>query len=116
MISLSPAEAQKYVAMELVTSFGIIIFSSARDGDFPGASQFVPPLIVFAGLAIASDYKSTATTAAVIGAIILLMQLVRPTTDEQGNPVATGTDIAAGLGNLAQNIGSGPKTTSKGHK
>lgn len=113
--NLTPAEAQKWVALELVGSLGILVLSTAREGNFPGASQFVPPLIVFGGAAVFAGFAPTATTAAVIGLTILLVQMSRPVGQGLGFATAAG-DIASGIGNLAGNIGSNPPTTSQGHK
>jgi hypothetical protein len=113
MLRLSTGEAQKFVALELVGSMGIIVLENARNGNFPGASQFVPPLIVFGGCAVLAGIPATATTATIIGLIVLTVQLTRPIS---GGTIPVGADIATGLGNLSQNIGQNAPTISKGHK
>lgn len=106
----STQEAERWLALELVTVAVVRTIHGMSDrGGLLGPQQFAAMVAAFAMLSVLVMYQPTAQLAAMLGMILVLAVLLRPT--KGGN---VGADVATAIGGFAKNVGTSAPSMAKG--
>lgn len=103
-------QAERWLALELLTVAVVRTIHGMRDQrGLLGPQQFAAMVAAFAMLSVLVMYEPTAELAALLGLILVLAVVLRPT--PTGN---VGADTATTIGTFARNVGTNPPSMAKG--
>lgn len=106
----STQQAERWLALELVTVAVVRTIQAMREQKgLLGPQQFAAMLAAFAMLSVLVMYQPTAELAALLGMILVLAVLLRPT-----KTGTVGSDAAGAVGTFARNVGTSSPSLAKG--
>lgn len=107
---MSTLEAERWLALEFITVAVVrTIYGMRESRGLLGPQQFAAMLVAYALLSVLVMYQPTAALAALLGALVLLAVLLRPT--PAGN---LGADTAKSVASFARNVGTSSPSLAKG--
>jgi hypothetical protein len=110
----STRTAERWVALEFVAVVvSRTLHGFAEQQDLLGPQQYAAMLAAFAMLAVLVMYGPTAELAAVLGLILVLATLLRPTT-VAGKASTLGADVAGSVAAFTRNVGTNAPSIAQG--
>lgn len=112
---MSTTEAERWLALEFITVAVIrTIYGMRESRGLLGPQQFGAMLVAYALLSVLVMYQPTAALAAMLGALVLLAVLLRPTVRPDGTLGNLGADTAKSVAAFARNVGTSSPSLAKG--
>lgn len=107
----STREAERWLALEFLTVASVRTIHGFSDSKgLLGPQQFGAMLAAFAMLSVLVMYEPTAELAALLGALLVLATLLRPTVAGS----TAGAEAAQSVGSFARNVGTSAPSLAKG--
>jgi hypothetical protein len=116
-MAASTQQAERWLALELVTVAVVRTIQGMRDNSgLLGPQQYAAMIAAFAMLSVMVMYQPTAELAAILGLILVLAVMLRPTQNPDGTQSNVGAGAASAIGAFAKNVGTAAPSMAKGAK